>query len=115
MMKITKRQLRKIIKEQMQRGRSRLSHEDMAQRLRDFQQSGYSPEEAADEVYEERGYDVIDFLRNIAKETKNTDPKFSSYAYEVAYQAGEIHSYGSTMFDEPDRDGGSRYRRYMGY
>ena len=114
-MKITKRQLRQIIKEELQHLNESAANSRFAQRLHDFHESGYTPEEAAQEVYEERGYDVIDFLRNIAKETKNTDPKFSSYAYEVAYQAGEIHSDGSTMFDEPDRDGGSRYRRYMGY
>ena len=112
-MKITKRQLRKIIKEEIERINESAANSRTAQKLRDFQQSGYTPEEAAQEVYED--YDDIEFLRKIAAETKDTDRDFSAYAYEVAYQAGEIHSDSSTMFDEPDRDGGSRYRRYMGY
>ena len=112
-MKITKRQLRQIIKEELQHLNENAANSRTAQRLRDFKESGYTEEEAAQEVYED--YDTIELLRKITAETKDTDPDFSSYVYEVTYQAGEIHSDGSTMFDEPDRDGGSRYRRYMGY
>ena len=107
-MRITRKQLAKIIKEELQHLNENAANSRTAQRLRDFQQSGYTPEEAAQEVYED--YDDVDFLRKIAAETKDTDRDFSAYAYEVAYQAGEIHSDGSTMFDEPDRYGGSRYR-----
>ena len=104
-MKITKKQLRKIIKEEIERINESAYKSRMVQRLRDFKESGYTEEEAAQEVYED--YDTIELLRKITAETKDTDPDFSSYVYEVTYQAGEIHSDGSTMFDEPDRDGGS--------
>ena len=112
-MKITKKQLRRIIKEEIERINESAANSRTAQKLRDFQQSGYTPEEAAQEVYED--YDTIEFLDKIAKETRDTDRSFSAYVYEVSIQADEIRSDGSTMFDEPDRDGGSRYRRYMGY
>ena len=107
-MRITRKQLAKIIKEELQHLNESAYKSRMVQRLRDFKESGYTEEEAAQEVYED--YDTIEFLRKIAAETKDTDRDFSAYAYEVAYQAGEIHSDGSTMFDEPDRYGGSRYR-----
>ena len=110
-MKITKRQLRRIIKEELRRLNENAANSNMAKRLRNLMQSGYTHEGAAREVYKD--WDDVEFLGKIAAETKGTDPEFSAYAYEVAYQAGEIHSRGgSTMFDEPDRYGGSRYSRY---
>ena len=110
-MKITKRQLRRIIKEELHRLNESAATSDTATRLRNLMQSGYTEEEAAQEVYKD--YDTIESLRKIAADAARIDPDFSSYVYEVAYEAGEIHSRGgSTMFDEPDRYGGSRYSRY---
>jgi hypothetical protein len=109
-MKITKRQLRQIIKEELHHLNESAANNRLAQRLRDFKESGYTEEEAAQEVYED--YGTIESLRKIAADAARIDPDFSSYVYEVAYEADEIRSRGGTMFDEPDRYGGSRYSRY---
>ena len=106
-MKITKRQLRRIIKEELQ---FLNESEQMTARVREFFESGYDPEEAAQAIYED--YDDIELLRKISNETESTDPKFSGFVYSVANEADEIRSDSSSMFDEPDRYGGSRYRRY---
>ena len=106
-MKITKRQLRRIIKEELQLLNE---SEQMTARVREFFESGYDPEEAAQAIYED--YDDIELLRKISSETESADPEFSGYVYSVANEADEIRSDSSTMFDEPDRYGGSRYRRY---
>ena len=82
----------------------------MTARVREFFESGYDPEEAAQAIYED--YDDIELLRKISSETESADPEFSGYVYSVANEADEIRSDSSTMFDEPDRYGGSRYRRY---
>jgi len=109
-MKITKRQLRRIIKEELHRLNESAATSDTAERLRNLMQSGYTHEGAAQEVYKD--YDTIESLRKIAADAARIDPDFSSYVYEVAYEADEIRSRGGTMFDEPDRYGGSRYSRY---
>ena len=107
-MKITKRQLRRIIKEEAQ-----LLNESMRMidRYREYFDNNISPEEVAQEVFED--WDDIELARKIVGETEKTDPQLSSYVYEIADEMDGLHDeQGRTMFDEPDRHGGSRYRRY---
>ena len=107
-MKITKRHLRRIIKEELQ-----LLNESMrmADRYREYFDNNISPEEVAQEVFED--WDDIELARKIVRETDKTDPQLSSYVYEIADEMDELRDeQGRTMFDEPDRGGGSRYRRY---
>ena len=108
-MKITKRQLKRIIKEELQ-----LLNEGLRggteQVVRDYFENKDDPRDAAIAVYED--YDDIQKLRQISKEARLLDPKFAGYVWEVANEADEIAADGSNMFDEPDRHGGSRNRRY---
>ena len=61
-------------------------------------------------MYED--YDDIEFAQKIAKNLSESDPKLASYIYSVVDVMQDIRSDSSDMFDEPDRYGGSRYRRY---
>ena len=105
-MKITKRQLRRIIKEEVQLLNESGNRSRIEVTLRDYFVNKDDPKDAALAVYED--YEDIQMMLQISAATEASDIEFSNYVWLVHEEASKIRSDGSNMFDEPDRYGGSR-------
>ena len=109
-MKLTKSRLKQLIKEELKKVINESL--DTETRYRENFENGVSPRTTARRMFQD--YDDIELAQKIANNLPKEDARLASYIRSVADAMEDIRSDPSGMFDEPDRYGGERYKRYGG-